>query len=108
MQLAVQPATNVSGLTCCRVATKSLDLVVIKISFVDRTTFIGELTLAMDNSMIIVAFEEVTVFKSDLSLAMFFVFEPFTYELSPTSILIRAEAMLIIILPLTRVFVSVC
>ena len=74
MQFAVQPAANIPSLTRCRVATKSLDLVIVKIPFVYRTTFIGELSFSMDNSMIIVALEEVTVFKSNLSLAMFLVF----------------------------------
>ena len=108
MQFAVQPATNVPGLACRRVAAKSLDLVIAEISFVYRTTFIGELPFSMDYSMIVVALEEITVFKSNLALAMLFVFEPFTYELSPTSIFVRAEAMLVIILPLACVFVPIC
>ena len=88
MQFAVQPAANVPGLTRCRVATKSLDLVITKIPLVYRTTFIGELPFSVDNSMIIVALEEVPVFKSYLSLAMFLVFEPFTNELSPACVLV--------------------
>ena len=108
MQLAVKPAAYIPGLTCRRVATKSLNLVVTKIPFVYRTTFIGELPFTMDNSMTVVALEEITVFKSDLALAMLFVFEPFAYEFSPACIFVRAEAMLVIIFPLASVFVSVC
>ena len=108
MQLAVQPAAYVSVLTCRCVTTKSFYLVITKISFVYCTTSIRELPFPMDNSLIIIALKEVPVFKSDLSLAMFLVFEPFAYELSPTRIFVRAEAMLVIILPLACVFVPIC